>query len=83
MYHPVLEKLYYHGLRLKCYGLVSTVSCIFWTIVEQAIRSVIKTSVASSWHFTSTYKQIHYTRNREVKYFYPPVLFACCEQEGE
>jgi len=24
-------------------------------IVEQAIRSAIKTSVASSWHFISTY----------------------------
>jgi len=28
------------------------------THVEQAIRSAIKTSVASSWHFISTYVQI-------------------------
>ena len=34
MYHHILEKLYYHGLRLKCYGLVSTVSCIFCDSVE-------------------------------------------------
>ena len=27
MCHLILDKLYYHGLRLKCYGLVSTVSC--------------------------------------------------------
>jgi len=26
-----------------------------WSGVEQAIRSAIKTSVASSWHFISTY----------------------------
>ena len=26
--------------------------------VEQAIRSAIKTSVASSWHFISTYSKI-------------------------
>jgi hypothetical protein len=32
MCHHIFEKLYYHGLRLKCYGLVSTVSCIFWSI---------------------------------------------------
>jgi len=25
-------------------------------LIEQAIRSAIKTSVASSWHFISTYK---------------------------
>jgi len=28
--------------------------------VEQAIRSAIKTSVASSWHFISTYRQYSY-----------------------
>ena len=36
--HLILEKLYYHGLRLKCYGLVSTVSCIFWTICLPSLQ---------------------------------------------
>jgi len=31
-------------------------SIIQWLHVEQAVRSAIKTSVASSWHFISTYQ---------------------------
>jgi len=30
---------------------------VFIADVEQAIRSAIKTSVASSWHFISTYER--------------------------
>jgi len=33
--------VYYHGLHLKCYGLVSTVSCIFWTICLPSLHVCI------------------------------------------
>ena len=35
--------------------------------VEQAIRSAIKNSVASSWHFISTYVEVNYWNKMRVK----------------
>ena len=47
MCHHILETLYYHGLCLKCYGLVSTVSCIFWTICLPSLQvSIIGANTA-------------------------------------
>ena len=44
----------YNTLELLMMGVVMPEN------VEQAIRSAIKTSVASSWHFISTYRQYSY-----------------------
>jgi len=45
-----------------CIILLSSCWWAYWwpKHVEQAIRSAIKTSVASSWHFISTYYQRHW-----------------------